>query len=58
MNFYAFSYSKEFHLSPFTITADVTFHIPAGIGVVLHSVFEMFLFFRDLFPIGFLLELN
>lgn len=53
MKFCALSYSKEFHFQPFIITADVTFQIPAGIGVVLHSVFKMFLFFTDLFPIGF-----
>lgn len=59
MKFCALSYSKEFHFQPFIITADVTFQIPAGIGVVLHSVFKMFLFFTDLFPIGFfLLESN
>lgn len=50
MDFYALSYSKKFHSS---LLADVIFHIPVGIGVVLHSVFKMFLFFTVLFPTGF-----
>lgn len=55
MNFYALSYSKKFHSS---LLADVIFHIPVGIGVVLHSVFKMFLFFTALFPTGFFVRIE
>lgn len=52
---------KEFRFSPFT-TADVIFHMPAGIGIVslAFRLQNTFLLFTDLFLIGFfvLIELS